>query len=123
MPYFFMSELDETARDLDYDARATLTIAESALWPAACKGVDAEDATCAKLSLHGLVVRATDQRAGLAVLVDKQPSVQHWPASHGFHVYEMRAIEDVFVLCAYGGARVVSPADYMRARAAIPRAM
>lgn len=122
VPYFYLTELDETARDLIKDPRATLTLAEAALGPAACKGKDPEDPMCSKLSLHGQVVRAADQRAGLAVLVDKHPAMQHWSKSHGFSVYQMQ-IADVFVLCAYGGARAVSPTDYFHSRVRAPTIM
>jgi hypothetical protein len=111
--YFYMSKMDETARDLEAEPRATLTVSEASIL-GRCMLTDPEDPTCAKLSLHGKVVLAPDQPAARHVLVQKHPAMRTWPAGHGFKVYVMQ-IADVFVLSNYGGAKPVSVSDYLSA--------
>ncbi|KAJ1634519.1 pyridoxamine 5'-phosphate oxidase-domain-containing protein [Pavlovales sp. CCMP2436] len=112
VPLFYMSKLDETARDLAVEPRATLTVAEAAL-PGQCVVKDPEDPQCAKVSLHGRIVKSPDQKAAREALVRKHPSMRFWPPNHGFEAYVME-ISDVFVLSDYGGAHPISVGEYLR---------
>lgn len=113
-PLFYLSKLDETARDLAKQPHATFTVAEAEL-PGQCAHSDPEDPRCAKVSLYGRIVPAPDQRAALDVLFDKHPAMRLWPRNHGFEAYVMRPILDVFVLSDYGGAKPITPSEYLSA--------
>lgn len=113
VPLFFMSKLDETASDLAAEPRATLALAEAAL-PSGCAS-DAQDPTCAKLSLHGKIAPAANQAAARRALFAAHPEMARWPVSHGFRAYAME-ISDVFVLSDYGGAKTVTVRDYLAAQ-------
>lgn len=111
IPYFYLSPLDETARDIALEPRASLTLAEASI-AGRCVRTDPEDPTCAKLSLHGRIVEAPDQKAALAILLERHPSMRGWPVDHGFRAFKME-ISDVFALSDYGGAHPISVADYL----------
>lgn len=114
IPMFYLSKMDETARDLASQPRATFTVAEAQL-ASQCVGTDPEDPRCAKVSLHGEIVRAPDQRAAQEVLFRKHPAMRLWPPGHGFEAYVAKLL-DVFVLSDYGGAKPISVSEYLRAR-------
>ncbi|KAG8458892.1 hypothetical protein KFE25_004226 [Diacronema lutheri] len=116
VPLFFLSKLDETARDLAADPLATVTIAEAEL-PEQCNGADPEDPRCAKVSLHGKIVPAADQQAAREVLFRKHPPMRDWPRNHGFGAYVMQPITDVFALSDYGGAKPISVEQFLAASA------
>lgn len=112
---FYLTKLDATAHDLEANSKATLSVAEAQL-PHACRGVDPEDPTCAKVSITGAVepVRGKALPEALRLLFARHPAMKAWPADHGFQLYEMH-IEAVRLLDFYGGAKDISPKDYFAA--------
>jgi len=112
VPLFYLSRMDETARDLDADPRATLVISEAELF-GRCLLTDPEDPTCAKLSLHGRVSEAPNAAAAREALFAKHPAMRTWPRGHKFAAFQMHTIEDVFVLTTYGGATPVPVREYL----------
>ena len=56
-PYFYLTELDPTARNLKADDRASFTISQATFPDAGyCREKSAQDPTCVRLTLSGRVV-------------------------------------------------------------------
>ncbi|KAH9322237.1 hypothetical protein KI387_016876, partial [Taxus chinensis] len=51
IPYFYLTLLDPTARDLKKDSRCSFTVSEVPL--GTCKETDPENPTCSKMTLTG----------------------------------------------------------------------
>ena len=110
VPYFFLTKMDESARDLARDPTASFTISEkSADVDGRCGAIDAQEPTCAKITLMGRVVqvraRAEEEFAKRA-LFSKHPAMERWPSGHMFYVYKLD-IREIFFLNDYGGASPV----------------
>jgi hypothetical protein len=50
-PYFYLSKMDPTPKDIELDPRCSLSLSEAPL--GTCGGLDAENPTCARLTLSG----------------------------------------------------------------------
>lgn len=53
-PFFYLSHLDPTPRDIDRDPRCSFTLSEAPL--GSCGSIDTENPTCARLTLTGKVL-------------------------------------------------------------------
>ncbi|KFM27718.1 Protein CREG1 [Auxenochlorella protothecoides] len=98
---FYLTTLDATAYDAQANASAMLTVSEAQL-PGSCRGLDAEDPPCAKISILGELHRVPASEEGAA---------RDWPAGHEFHMYEL-FIQQIQLLAWYGGPRQITPQDY-----------
>jgi hypothetical protein len=113
---FFLTPLDSVAADAAADPTAALALCEAAL-PGGCADIDAQDPTCAKVSITGALApvpagAAAEEAA--ALLFARHPAMRAWPPGHGFRPWELR-IETVRVLDWYGGAADVAPEEYWAA--------
>ncbi|KAL6766338.1 hypothetical protein ACKKBG_A35625 [Auxenochlorella protothecoides x Auxenochlorella symbiontica] len=109
---FYLTTLDATAYDAQANASAMLTVSEAQL-PGSCRGLDAEDPPCAKISILGELHRvpASEEGAARDLLFPRHPAMQDWPAGHEFHMYEL-FIQQIQLLAWYGGPRQITPQDY-----------
>lgn len=82
---FYLSPMDATAYDLERNDNASLTICEAQL-PGGCEGLDAEEPTCAKLTVSGSLRRVPEEghAEAEALLFPRHPAMREWPASHQF---------------------------------------
>ncbi|CAM6090095.1 unnamed protein product [Calypogeia fissa] len=112
-PYFYLSGLDPTPVDLEHDSRCSLTMSEFPL--GTCGDKDAENPTCARLTLSGKIVEITkdDVEAAFATqaLFSKHPEMEGWPKGHDWRIFKLD-IEDLFLVDYYGGARPLPVKDY-----------
>ena len=71
---------------------------------------DPEDPTCARLTFSGTFrkTNATETTVAKAALFARHPQMAHWPASHGFTVYEL-VVTDIWMIDFYGGGAGVTP--------------
>merc|ERR1719331_1268494 len=78
---------------------------------------DPEDPRCAKLTLAGKMTKATgDAEAfGKQALFARHPQMKHWPASHGFKVYEL-LVTDIWMIDFYGGGATIPAEKYYAAK-------
>ncbi|RMZ53646.1 hypothetical protein APUTEX25_003180 [Auxenochlorella protothecoides] len=86
---FYLTTLDATAYDAQANASAMLTVSEAQL-PGSCRGLDAEDPPCAKISILGELHRVPASEEGAARLFIQQIQLLAW----------------------YGGPRQITPQDY-----------
>jgi len=119
IPYFFLTKMDESARDVAHDAVSSFTISEkSADVDGRCGAVDAQEPTCARITLMGKMVQVRTQEekefAKLA-LFSKHPAMERWPSNHVFDFYKMD-VHEIFFLNDYGGASPVKISKYLAAR-------
>ena len=114
--------MDATAQDVEANSTATLTVCEAQL-PGGCSGIDPEDPNCAKLSVTGSLepVPAEDAPLAQQLLFSRHPAMRHWPAGHGFRVYELHP-RTLRLLDYYGGAKDLTPEAYFNAGEAYFRA-
>lgn len=112
---FYLTLMDATAQDLEKNPMATLTVCEAQL-PGACRGVDPEDPTCAKLSITGNLAPVPEDGIEEAkkMLFARHPDMAGWPAGHAFKIYELKPTT-LRLLDYYGGPHDISPEDYFRA--------
>lgn len=124
LPYFYLPGPDPSAVDIQANPKITLSFTEAALGERvgsdgqACGGKDAEDPTCAKLTLAG-TARALEGEDQIAA-AKKAFKVQHpraqWLSSGGAHTggtYYTLDLEDIMFLQNYGGFTTVSPEEYL----------
>lgn len=98
---------------------ASITMSQAALnHTTSCDqaGVDPEDPRCAKITFTGQLTLSSgaDVATGKAALFAKHPQMEHWPASHGFQVYEL-VLSDIWMIDFYGGGANIAPKAYFAA--------
>ncbi|XP_045535220.1 protein CREG1 [Papilio machaon] len=116
MPYFYMSPLDFTARDLTKNTRATVLVSleetrycESQKW-------DPEDPRCTRLMLSGKMKKVKEGTPeytfAKAALFERHPAMAHFPPDHNWFVAKMK-IAQIAMVDWFGGAKYVSVKDYL----------
>lgn len=114
-PYFYLSSLDPTPRDLAVIPYCSLTVSESPL--GTCGSRDVENPTCAKITLSGQMrlLGNEDWESTFAAesLFSKHPEMQGWPKDHNFQFYRL-TIQDIFLIDWYGGAQPIAVEDYLK---------
>ncbi|EFJ34725.1 hypothetical protein SELMODRAFT_82341 [Selaginella moellendorffii] len=111
-PYFYLTELDPTARDLAADDRCSFTISEASL--GTCGKADAESPICSKITLSGKMVKLVsdgEKRFAASALFSKHHEMPNWPKSHNFHFYKLEIL-DIFLIDFFGGPKPLTIEDY-----------
>ncbi|KAL0916594.1 hypothetical protein M5K25_014121 [Dendrobium thyrsiflorum] len=115
IPYFYLTELDPTARDALQDARSSLTLSEYPL--GTCGRRDPENPSCAKLTLTGKLKLVDNSSAETEfaknALFAKHPEMQDWPSGHNFKIFRLD-IENIFLIDWFGGPKPITPAQYLQ---------
>ena len=112
-PFFYLTRLDETARDVAKNPRASLTISQKEDRHK-CKHDDASYPRCVRLTLSGEIIKITRRnRIEFAerAIFSKHPRMERYPRDHGFEPYYLK-VEKIFVLTDFGGAHPVSLREY-----------
>lgn len=82
IPFFFLTELDETAQHLQHHPLASFTVSEKTSdADDRCGSLDAQEPPCAKLTLRGKVRRirsARKQEFARQALFSKHPAMEKW---------------------------------------------
>jgi len=112
-PYFYVSLMDESMKDIQKTPGSTLSLSEASLDCASLK-IDPEDPRCTRLSLSGKMLNVSDQaeyNKAKAALFDIHPSMKSWPVDHNWLMYKLD-IEQIWLIDYFGGAANVSIRDY-----------
>ena len=86
IPYFYISALSDTYKNVMYCNNVTLTVSETMGTHCSKKNMDAEEPTCARITVVGAMVRVSDPAELLfakKALVARHPDMASWPTSHG----------------------------------------
>jgi len=122
---FYLTSLDETAKDASFDPNVSFTVAEAAIVRESssssnggqqvigCGTTDDEDPTCAKLTITGKLLPVPKKEANHVVnmIAARHPAIKTWPANHDFVPYELH-IESLGLLDFYGGMHQVDVQSY-----------
>ncbi|KAL2623663.1 hypothetical protein R1flu_003868 [Riccia fluitans] len=112
-PYFYLSRMDPTPRDIERDPRCSLCLSEAPI--GTCGNRDVENPTCARLTISGKMVELPENedegRYALEALYFKHPEMKYWPKYHDWRVYKLQ-IEDIFLVDYFGGAKKVTVEEY-----------
>ena len=99
-----------------------ISVPEVCLRPGAEIGTplgDPENPPCARLVLTGTVVKPDAQsdeaKRAMAALLVRHPSFANYPSGHGFYVAKL-LISAAWEIDMFGGAAIISPADYFKAK-------
>ena len=119
VPFFCLTTMDATARNLEKDTRASFVVtakdAVADYAPNACRFLDAQEPPCPKLTLSGKLTRLgdpADMDLARRAIVARHPAVRAWPRDHSFAFYKLD-IQNVFFLDHYGGATPISPKEFL----------
>ena len=86
IPYFYLTTLDETARNFERNPTASFTVSsKSDDIDGRCGALDAQEPPCPRITLIGKVLplRSKSERAfAHAALLSKHPAMQYWPDGH-----------------------------------------
>ncbi|WVZ93137.1 hypothetical protein U9M48_039143 [Paspalum notatum var. saurae] len=114
IPYFYLTTLDPTARDALEDERASFTLSEFPL--GTCGKIDPENPTCAKLTLTGKLklvdLQSSEAELAKSALFTKHPEMKDWPKNHHFKIFKLE-IENIFLIDWFGGAKPITPSQYL----------
>jgi len=124
LPYFYLPGPDPSAVDIAADPKVTLSFTEAALGErvgtdgVACGGKDAEDPTCAKLTLVGTAraLEGDDEIEAAKQAFKVQHPRASWLSSGGAHTggnYYTLDLQELVFLQNYGGFTAVTPAEYL----------
>uniref|UniRef100_A0A0C9RHU3 TSA: Wollemia nobilis Ref_Wollemi_Transcript_19717_836 transcribed RNA sequence n=1 Tax=Wollemia nobilis TaxID=56998 RepID=A0A0C9RHU3_9CONI len=114
IPYFYLTSLDPTARDLQKDSHCSFTVSEVPL--GTCKETDPENPTCSKLTLTGkmeLIMNGPEADFAAQALFSKHGEMTDWPADHDFHFFKL-VIENIFLIDWFGGPKPLSVEEYLQ---------
>ncbi|WOK94407.1 hypothetical protein Cni_G03109 [Canna indica] len=113
IPYFYLTQLDPTARYALVDERSSFTLSEFPL--GSCGKKDPENPSCAKLTLTGklklLDNQSSEAEFAQNALFSKHAEMKDWPKSHNFQIFKLE-IEDIFLVDWFGGPKPLSPDQY-----------
>jgi hypothetical protein len=116
IPMFYLTTLDETARNLRKTNKASFTISEK--WDredGRCGALDAQEPPCARITLLGtvhVIVDIKEREFAKKSLFSKHPAMSRWPTSHVFEFWKFD-IHSIFFLNDYGGAPELTVKDYL----------
>ncbi|KAL3675081.1 hypothetical protein R1sor_025029 [Riccia sorocarpa] len=112
-PYFYLSRMDPTPLDIEADPRCSLCLSEAPI--GTCGTKDAENPTCARLTLSGKMVELSKEgdegRYALEALYSKHPEMKAWPKDHDWRIYKLQ-IDNIFLVDYFGGAKRITVEEY-----------
>ncbi|OWR53395.1 protein CREG1 [Danaus plexippus] len=116
IPYFYMSPLDFTARDLSKDIRSTVLVSLEETRFCEFKKYDPEDPRCTRLMLSGLMKKVKENTPeytfAKAALFERHPDMANFPPDHNWFVAKMK-IAQIAMVDWFGGAKYVPVKDYL----------
>mmetsp|Transcript_13297 Transcript_13297/g.42037 ORF Transcript_13297/g.42037 Transcript_13297/m.42037 type:complete len:203 (+) Transcript_13297:87-695(+) len=129
-PVFCVSPLDQSIIDLQTDSRMSLSMSRAAVGgDEACEaslGGDPENPPCSRVVLSGTFANVTDDEwhTAAAALNKTHPAMDSWgcfgssegPSGHDFYLAKLQ-VNQVWLIDIYGGASILTAADYFNATA------
>ena len=116
VPYFYMSPLDFSARDLAKNTRATVLVSlEESRYCEKMK-YDAEDPRCTRLMLSGKMKKikgdTPEYTFARAALFERHPAMAEWPTDHDWFIAKLK-IAQIAMVDWFGGAKYIPVRDYL----------
>uniref|UniRef100_G3SM52 Cellular repressor of E1A stimulateds 1 n=1 Tax=Loxodonta africana TaxID=9785 RepID=G3SM52_LOXAF len=113
VPYFYLSPLQLSVGDLQENPYASLTMSLAQTDFCRKHGFDPQSPLCAHIMLSGSVTKVNETEMDFAKhsLFTRHPEMKTWPSDHNWFVAKLN-ITNIWVLDYYGGAKIVTPAEY-----------
>lgn len=116
IPYFYMSPLDFSARDLSKNSRATVLLTLEETPYCEQRQWDPEDPRCTRLMLSGKMKKvkegSPEYAFAKAALFERHPAMANFPADHDWFVAKLK-IAQIAMIDWFGGAKYISVRDYL----------
>lgn len=116
VPYFYMSPLDFSARDLSKNSRATVLVSLEETRYCEQQQYDAEDPRCTRLMLSGKMKKVKEDTPeytfAKAGLFERHPAMAHFPADHDWFVAKLKIVQ-IAMIDWFGGAKYIPVKDYL----------
>ncbi|XP_045767817.1 protein CREG1 isoform X2 [Maniola jurtina] len=116
IPYFYMSPLDFTARDLSKNSRATILVSLEETRYCENQKYDPEDPRCTRLMLSGKMKKIKEGTPeylfSKAALFERHPAMANFPPDHDWFIAKMK-IAQIAMVDWFGGAKYVPVRDYL----------
>ena len=129
IPYFYVSPLDQSAKDATINTRVSFALTEAFLpgtcqafsQPPACDTAmrgDPENPVCARLVISGqwIVLDSETEKHEYTLaqkgLWQRHPVMQEWPTDHKWQIVRLD-VDDLWFLDFYGGAYQLNVQDYL----------
>ncbi|XP_039750373.1 protein CREG1 isoform X1 [Pararge aegeria] len=116
IPYFYMSPLDFTARDLSKNSRATVLVSLEETRYCENQKYDPEDPRCTRLMLSGKMKKVKEGTPeylfAKAALFERHPAMANFPPDHAWFIAKMK-IAQIAMVDWFGGAKYVPVKDYL----------
>ncbi|CAK1579281.1 unnamed protein product [Parnassius mnemosyne] len=116
VPYFYMSPLDFTARDLSKNTRATVLVSLEETNYCEKHNLDPEDPRCTRLMLSGKMKKVKEGTPeytfAKAALFERHPAMANFPPDHDWFVAKMK-IAQIAMIDWFGGAKYISVKEYL----------
>ncbi|CAJ1940631.1 unnamed protein product [Sphenostylis stenocarpa] len=113
IPYFYLTNLDPTAKDALKNDKASFTVSEYPL--GTCGRKDPMNPTCSKITLTGKL-KLVDKKSkevefARNALFSKHPEMKDWPKDHNFQFFKLE-IENIFLINWFGGPKPLTVEQY-----------
>ncbi|XP_074078012.1 protein CREG1 isoform X2 [Macrotis lagotis] len=118
VPYFYLSPLQMSVGDLQVNPNATLTVTLAQTDYCKTQGFDPQSPLCAHVMLSGSVTKVNDTEEmtfAKKSLFSRHPEMESWPSDHNWFFAKL-AISNIWVIDYFGGAKVVTPEEYYKAK-------
>ncbi|XP_026759647.2 protein CREG1 [Galleria mellonella] len=116
VPYFYMSPLDFTARDLSRNSRATVLVSLEQTDYCIKEKIDAEDPRCTRLILTGKMKKVREGTPeyifSKAALFERHPAMANFPVDHNWFIAKLK-IAQIAMIDWFGGAKYIPVKDYL----------
>ncbi|XP_041968629.1 protein CREG1 [Aricia agestis] len=116
VPYFYMSPLDFTARDLTKNSRATVLVSLEETRYCDTQNWDPEDPRCTRLMLSGKMKKikegTPEYNFAKGALFERHPDMANYPPDHDWFVAKLK-IAQIAMVDWFGGAKYVPVKDYL----------
>ena len=117
-PYFYMTSMDVTAKDLEVFPGATFVVTEAQSEICKNAALDPESPACARVMLTGYVQKVVDPKELLIAqdyLFTRHPKMETWPKGHHWYFGKLQ-IKHIQLLDWYGGISNVEVEDYYKVK-------
>jgi len=114
IPYFYLTELDMSVKDLLVNPQASLTMTLAQGEYCNANGWDPEDPRCAHVIISGEIVKVDDpleREFAQEALFSRHPAMETWPQDHGWFFYKMD-VSKIILLDWFGGAYDINLTEY-----------
>ncbi|XP_047025794.1 protein CREG1 isoform X1 [Helicoverpa zea] len=116
IPYFYMSPLDFSAKDLSKNSRATVLVSLEETRYCENQKIDPEDPRCTRLMLSGKMKKIHENTAeyvfAKGALFERHPSMADFPPDHNWFVAKLK-IAQIAMVDWFGGAKYIPVRDYL----------